>query len=319
MAWTDLSFSYGSLLTSTKMTQVDDNFDALAAGSSGAPKIQTAALEQTASSEAVTQDTVRDSAIGQAQLKSSVQQSNHNPGSPAHYDFSTTGGTYTLGWFLSDASGNPNAEGVNTGGYTTSIGCGVIYNAYLQCRYISASPPYNLGDGDIPLFVYLEVRPDGTIEKCDTAMDPPWYYNGPRRINPYTVMKTPAGNRYRRVRQIIAEFGSPRAARAAGLTRAQIIDRLMTDPMVDEDLTMQIKIRDAVHIPHPFTAVTPGNTVVLLNPFNAMMDRLFALFQELDPEENPCKLFSDGRFNVSNTALNLNAPPGVIVVSATLK
>lgn len=44
MAWTNLSFPFGSTLSSTQMTQLDDNFDALAAGSSGAPTIQTAAL-----------------------------------------------------------------------------------------------------------------------------------------------------------------------------------------------------------------------------------------------------------------------------------
>jgi len=44
MAWTDLTFASGSLLTSEKMTYLDENFDALAAGSAGAPKIQPAAL-----------------------------------------------------------------------------------------------------------------------------------------------------------------------------------------------------------------------------------------------------------------------------------
>lgn len=44
MAWTNLTFAYNSLLTSTKMTQLDDNFDALAAGASGAPEIVDAAL-----------------------------------------------------------------------------------------------------------------------------------------------------------------------------------------------------------------------------------------------------------------------------------
>lgn len=44
MAWTDLAFSFGSLLTSTKMTQLDANFDAMAAGDSGAPNIAFAAL-----------------------------------------------------------------------------------------------------------------------------------------------------------------------------------------------------------------------------------------------------------------------------------
>lgn len=47
MAWTDLTFSFGAVLTSTQMTQLDDNFDALAAGSSGAPKISNTAFSST--------------------------------------------------------------------------------------------------------------------------------------------------------------------------------------------------------------------------------------------------------------------------------
>ena len=46
-SWTDLTFAFESLLTSTKMTQLDNNFDALAEGASGAPKIQPAALNDT--------------------------------------------------------------------------------------------------------------------------------------------------------------------------------------------------------------------------------------------------------------------------------
>lgn len=39
MAWTNLSFAYGSALTSTKMTQLQANFAAMAAGDSGSPTI----------------------------------------------------------------------------------------------------------------------------------------------------------------------------------------------------------------------------------------------------------------------------------------
>lgn len=39
MAWTTLSFAYGSILTSTKMTQLYDNLEAMARGESGAPLI----------------------------------------------------------------------------------------------------------------------------------------------------------------------------------------------------------------------------------------------------------------------------------------
>ena len=39
MAWTDLSFPSNSLLTSLKMTQLDENFDAVVAGNAGAPAL----------------------------------------------------------------------------------------------------------------------------------------------------------------------------------------------------------------------------------------------------------------------------------------
>ena len=44
MAWTTLTFAFGSLLTSTKMTQLYDNLTALANGDSGAPNILPAAI-----------------------------------------------------------------------------------------------------------------------------------------------------------------------------------------------------------------------------------------------------------------------------------
>lgn len=42
--WTNVLFAYGSLLTSTKMSQLDANFDALAEGAASAPNIETAAI-----------------------------------------------------------------------------------------------------------------------------------------------------------------------------------------------------------------------------------------------------------------------------------
>jgi len=53
MTWTTLTFPFGSVLTSTKMTQLYDNFAAMAAGDSGAPSIlRLPVSSQTASSSA---------------------------------------------------------------------------------------------------------------------------------------------------------------------------------------------------------------------------------------------------------------------------
>lgn len=47
MAWTTLNFSVGQILTAAQMQNLDDNFEALAAGDSGAPNIVQAALSTT--------------------------------------------------------------------------------------------------------------------------------------------------------------------------------------------------------------------------------------------------------------------------------
>ena len=53
MAWTTLNFSFGSILTSAKMTQLYDNLTALAAGDSGAPSVTTTAWETPANGNRV--------------------------------------------------------------------------------------------------------------------------------------------------------------------------------------------------------------------------------------------------------------------------
>ena len=64
MAWTDVTFAFGSILTSTKMTQLDDNFDALANGDSGSPKIQEAACTGQACIDRTALKTATDTAAG---------------------------------------------------------------------------------------------------------------------------------------------------------------------------------------------------------------------------------------------------------------
>lgn len=68
MAWTILSYSFGSLLTATKMTQLYDNLTAIANGDTGAPKVQTAGIAD----NAVTTIKISDGAITTAKLDASL-------------------------------------------------------------------------------------------------------------------------------------------------------------------------------------------------------------------------------------------------------
>lgn len=60
MAWTSLTYAYGSVLTSAKMTQLYDNITAQANGDSGAPKQQTAGIAD----NSVTSDKLPDYTAG---------------------------------------------------------------------------------------------------------------------------------------------------------------------------------------------------------------------------------------------------------------
>lgn len=159
--WYDLTFASGSLLTSTKMTQLDGNFDALAAGDTGAPQIARGALKTTTGSVS------------------------HNPSDQgANYGSNVTlpGGSYA---FYPQVKTSPSS--MNAGIYiiydygNTSYATKIFLfqsganggSVYAQSRYIQASPPY-----EIEHFIYLLADENGKIISGWEAPDPPWYGQG---------------------------------------------------------------------------------------------------------------------------------------------
>lgn len=53
--------------------------------------------------------------------------------------------------------------------------------AYAEWQYFAASPPYDLGDGEVNGFIYLKFDiVTGQIVSTSIAEDPPWYGNTPR-------------------------------------------------------------------------------------------------------------------------------------------
>jgi len=116
--WTDITFASNSLLTSTKMTQLDANFDALAAGDSGHPEIET--------------DALKNKNVTYAKLNTDIW-SNVEPGSLISMDLSanvvsryTTSPSYQVFWQITTYNiGNKLYWGVRfkaQGTYTAYIG-----------------------------------------------------------------------------------------------------------------------------------------------------------------------------------------------------
>lgn len=228
---------------------------------------------------------------------------------------------------LADIADIAAADGPYDSGYRTQVnltansvaGPPGTYTAYLQQRYIQASPPYDLGDGPVPLFIFVEMRPNRIINALYVATEAPWHYNGPTCLRP--DFHTRDGRPMRRMRQVLVEHRSPRAARVAGLTIEQYLDRLATDPLVDVEITQEMKQRDMPLIPHPFAAPAPGNIVVMLDPMSPIMGRL-ALLQDQQPEnieDSVSGLLQTGQIIIDNTPCGAISPPGVMAVGCRWK
>lgn len=121
-----------------------------------------------------------------------------------------------------------------------------------RVRYITASPPYNLGDGEVGGFIFTLVNSSGEIVSHYAADAPPWAYNGPTNIRPSRQCLA-TGKKFRRVMK--------------KRTFEQIMDGAPIE-YKEEEITHKIKNADMKLIPHPFGEVPEHHHVVLLDPMD---------------------------------------------------
>ena len=175
-------------------------------------------------------------------------------------------------------------------------------------RYIQASPPYDLGDGEVPLFVFLVVNSSGVIESGYVAEDPPWANNGPTDIRP-TVMRNGKAFQLQRPKAVMARLADA-GTRDAELAR-------LRQPPVEIEITQALKQADMPIIPHPFQGNDlTGKTVVLLDPVGALVLDLNELQKS---GESVGSLIHDGYVAIDNVPLARAAPPGVQTARAVWK
>jgi hypothetical protein len=254
-------------------------------------------------------------AVGQGQLKTST-------GFVSVYNTSNNlilaGGQYGFYPYLSrDATG--------TGGESRHLNIGnasftdvtYIYlsnggaNLYASQRYIQASPPYDLGDGEIPLFVFALVEADGRISSVYTAPDPPWANNGPTNIRPDCWI----GGKSHQARCIVLPKPAPDAPANAWEAWADSMAAQPTHELIE--VTQAIKQADMPLIPHPFLGNDlSGRTVVLLDPVSPLTERLLLLHEA---GESINALLHEDYLRVDNSAILRKAPPGVISCAARWK
>jgi hypothetical protein len=279
------------------MGQFQENFAALAEGASGAPKVQTAA---------VTANTIRRDPLATSASNGSTIGNTYTlaGGTYSWWTAATNGVTATFGQYDVDAG----TLGFASASATTKI----IYE-----RYIQSSPPYDLGDGGIPLFMFLLIDSSGVVTGTQVATDPPWANNGPTNIAPERYAQD--GRGYRRFKRC-GGFDGPWLHDAWRDPTWRL--RLLHDDveLFDDwcEITQEIKNRDQEIVPHPFGTLPPGWRVLLLDVFAGDFGGVMRARYDDDPSEVG-RMLRTGGVVFDNRRTIMRAPAAVMPVRARLR
>jgi hypothetical protein len=275
--------------------------------------------------DAVGQDEIAADAVGQAELKTVTQIDTLTAVGTQR---TMTGGRFTLWASLvqnttaaytgksSIGTGNSTSAqsdqnmirnqtqvSVSTMWFGGDDGVSTVSTDY-EFEYVTASKPYDLGDGEIPLFIFAEIdNSSNQIIGVSIAEDPPWAYNGNTNIRP---------DCYRKRNGVLVPYKNTLdidICLSDCLDSEANMERyldFMKDPKYREiEITQSIKNADMPVIPHNLIAADPdymkGKSVVLIDPVSKLSETLLVMHSI---GESPGKLFIDKHIIVSNEKLN---------------
>lgn len=341
-SWTTIPTSVldvGKPVRSIDIIALRDNITAVTEGAAGAPKVQTAGITDGSITTAkiaegnvttgdiadgnVTEGKLGASSVAQAKLKTTTASgSSGNIGTTGGFNYSLTGGTYSW-WTASSTSGEGTALFSFGGGTDTAAGVIGVTNIapngatfHLDERYVQGSPPYNLGHGDIPLFIFAMMNVDGSIRSVSVAPDPTWAYHGPTNICPERIdFKTGKGfRRYQEVDGVSLVALRKDAGRFARFLRGDAEVK-----MVEREITHAIKNADMDLHPHPWCAspLPEGCSVVMLDPLAPLVSRLADLVETAGAKE--ARLVIEENVRIQNQPLAMTSPRGIVVVRGSLR
>ena len=169
-------------------------------------------------------------------------------------------------------------------------------NASFQCRqrYVTSSPPFDMGDGEAAGFVFLLVDKQGNIHNGYSADVPPWGYNGPTNIKACAKCKK-TGKKFRM---------KPR-----NQTLEQILDGETWEPQIEE-ITMKMKNEDMKVIPHPFGNYDSKElTPIMIDPMDERIK--FLMDAQNDGDIDILEQIIDGNLIFDQDKIKRKGPKGV--------
>lgn len=281
------------------------------------------------------------SQVGQAQLKTAEQTitRNYSGGTTivmtgGGYCFATIlktisteywGGTYVpAGWYSGQTvdesksirthtyHGNTGDPGAVTVNYRSEIFTASAYDSAVTAtfgsRYVTASKPYDLGDGDIPLFIFAEIdNGTGDVLTVTIAEDPPWAYNGPTNTRPDYYL---SGKGYQR--RVICPVTRDQALSSPAMME-RYLDSIRNPVFEEVEVCQRVKNADMNIIPHSFADEDLfGRTIVMLDPVSKMTEDLLALHLA---GEDVGALIAGKKMIIDNAGLSRKSPDAVMPVA----
>ncbi len=162
-------------------------------------------------------------------------------------------------------------------------------NVSYSQRYVTSSPPYDIGEGEVGGFFYALLNSSGDVVGTYLAEVPPWAYNGPTDIRCTHKCKV-TGKKYRMVakRRTLEEYMDGASVQAEA-----------------QEITNDIKNADMDIIPHPFLHNEPDLIPVLLDPMDDRIKRLVE-YQQLGGWSEIQDAISRGLISVDNEKVHRN-------------
>lgn len=163
--------------------------------------------------------------------------------------------------------------------------------AYAQQRYVTSSPPYDLGDGECAGFIFLLLNDDGSISSTYSAESPPWVHNGPTNTRAVKKCRI-TGKKYCLAKR--------------ERTLEEILDGVGESTELTE-ITHARKNKDMSVIPHPFNGAK-GRVVLL----DTMDEKVRRLIEAQNAGEDITSAFHSGLLYADNEPLERKGPEGIM-------
>jgi hypothetical protein len=308
----DSEIDTDSPITESLLTRIRNNPIAITEGSTGAPKIQTAAYQ----AGSVDQAAIGAAAVGQGELKTTTASQSGAPAAGAAFTVTLTGGTYS--WWNFQGTGRMFGWNGNSGAGVLDIYCSTIAATavpawYCYERYVQASPPYDMGDGEIELFVYAMLeKGTGVILGLSLAPDPTWAYHGPTDIR--ATGKNRNGKKTRTVKTIgTSGLTIAQARKNAPALLEEYLKGKQSLTSQEIEVTAAFKNSDMDTHSHPWINNGPeffqNREVIMLDPFDPVIKTL----TEIHSAEGAtvARELIESRFSFDNQTKPRKGPKGI--------